>query len=93
MRNIDDVTDDELEECYVGTTDTKMVRRLIRECVMDTGYIDEEAFGASFARQIEDFISADFSTGEWDEAWEANREWGVTIAENINDMLDSEEDE
>ena len=42
-------------------------------------------------KAIEGFIDADDHTPEYDEAWDNNYEWAMTIAENINDKLHEEE--
>lgn len=93
VRTIDQISDSELEDCYDGTTDNHMVRRLIGECSNEDGWIDSEDFGYLFARQIEGFIDADEDSEEWEEAWDANREWGENIAQNVNDAMAKEEPE
>lgn len=93
VRTIDQISDDELEDCYNGTTDNDMVRRLVEECLDDNGYVDVDDFAGDFAYTIEGFIDADEGTDEWDDAWEVNRAWGERIAENINDALAIEEPE
>lgn len=86
-RTIDQICDEELEECYDGTTNNDMVRELIEQTLDDEGYIDIEDFGYSFARAIEGYIDADEDSDEYVESWEANQAWGESIAENINDAL------
>lgn len=93
VRTIDEISDDELEDCYDGTTDNDMVRRIIKRCLTNDGWIDEDDFADEFAYQIEGFIDADEDTNEWQESWDANRDWGYTIAENINDALSISEPE
>lgn len=93
IRTVDDIGDDELEDCFDGSTNIDMVRELCEQCENGAGYIDIEEFGERFATAIEGFISADHDTDEWYEAWENNREWGESIAENINAALDIEEPE
>ena len=95
IRTIDQISDDELEDCYDGTTNNNMVRRLVKECLEDNGLINVEDFGHYFAREIEGFIAADEEEepDEWEEAWGNNCTWGETIAENINDALSIEEPE
>ena len=95
IRTIDQIGDDELEDCYDGTTNNDMVRELVVECLDDDGLINVEDFGHCFARSIEGFIAADENEepDEWEEAWGNNCAWGESIAENINDALSIEEPE
>lgn len=93
IRTIDEITDSELEDCFDGCTDIEMVRRLIGECTDEQGWIDCLDFGDCFAQQIQGFIDADQGSEDYEEAWEANRQWGENIAENINDALSREEPE
>ena len=93
IRTIDKITDSELEDCFDGCTDIEMVRRLVGECTDEQGWIDSLDFGDCFAPQIQGFIDADQGSEDYEEAWEANRQWGENIAENINDSLSREEPE
>lgn len=95
IRTIDEISDYELEDCYEGTTSNDMVRELVSDLVNEDGFINVEDFAHSFAREIEGFIAADEQEepDEWEEAWEANYEWGENIAENINHALSIEEPE
>lgn len=95
IRTIDQISDEELEDCYDGCTNNDMVRELVVKCLDDDGLINVEDFGHYFARAIEGFIAADQDEepDEWEEAWGNNCSWGETIAENINDALLIEEPE
>ena len=89
-----DLTDEEIEECIDGSSDVDMIREIMTmEDVWDEGstHINEENFATRFAYAIEGFIDADDHTPEYDEAWDNNYEWAMTIAENINDKLHEEE--
>lgn len=90
LRNPADLTDEEIEECFDGSSDVDMVREIMTmEDVYneDSTHLNEENFATRFAYAIEGFIDADKDTPEWDEAWDNNYEWALMIAENINDML------
>lgn len=95
VRNIDQISDEELEDCFDGSTDIEMVREIVSKCLDKDGFVNIEEFGHYFARAIEGFIDADETEDPdaWEEAWENNYEWGQTIAENINDSLSIEEPE
>jgi broad specificity phosphatase PhoE len=95
IRTVDEISDEELEDCFDGTTNIDMVRELCELCENNAGYVDIEEFGERFATAIEGFIGADADDepDEWQEAWDNNREWGEGIAENINEALDIEEPE
>lgn len=95
MRTVSDISDEELEDCFDGSTNIDMVRELCELCENNAGYIDIEEFGERFATAIEGFIGvdADEEPEEWQEAWDNNRDWGESIAENINEALDIEEPE
>ena len=87
MVRINDIIDDEdLAWCIDGSTDLNMVRRLIDVC-QDEALLDAQQFGEMFARQIEGFIDAAEGTEEWKEAQENNLNWGIGIADTINDYV------
>lgn len=86
MKNILELTDEELESCIDGSTDLSLIRKILKyKTVIDLeGWIDPEAFADFFAHSLEGFISADEDTDEWTEANEVNWTWGYDIADNIN---------
>ncbi len=87
MVRINDIIDDEdLAWCIDGSTDLNMVRRLIDVC-QNEALLDVQQFGEMFARQIEGFIDAAEGTEEWEEAYENNYDWGIGIADTINDYV------
>lgn len=87
MVRINEIIDDEdLAWCIDGSTDLNMVRRLIDVC-QDESLLDVQQFGEMFARQIEGFIDAAEGTEEWEEAHENNLNWGIGIADTINDYV------
>lgn len=94
MRDVFELDDEELENCFDGSSNVDMVREILEKdgCIDDDGYVDVEQFAQWFAYAIEGFIDADEDTPEWQEAWDNNYEWGVSIAGNINDYLDEEEE-
>lgn len=82
--NINDlITDDELEECIDGCSDIGMIRETINLTQEETS-IDEESFADIFAYNISGFIDGD---SDFEECNQNNWEWGVSIAENINDLV------
>lgn len=87
MVRINDIIDDEdLAWCIDGSSDLNMVRRLIDVC-QDEALLDVQQFGEMFAQQIEGFIDAAEGTEEWEEAHENNLNWGIGIADTINDYV------
>lgn len=87
IKKIQDLTDDQIENCFEGSSDVRMVRQLAELCLDENGYVDVEDFSQAFAEKIEVFIGADEGTDEWDDIWFENRNWGEIIAENINELL------
>lgn len=91
MMNINEqISDDELEDCFEGSTSIDLVREILVKpgVVIGSGIVDEESFAEWFAYGIEGFIDADEDTEEWQEAWDINFDWGMSIASNINDLLE-----
>lgn len=82
-------TDDEIEECFEGSSNVDMVREIASKCVTENKTIAEMAFGQMFARAIEGFIGVEYedSPDEWEEAWDVNEDWGISIARNLNDLI------
>ena len=97
LRDPSDLTDEEIEECIDGSSDVDMIREIMTmEDVYDqedSTHLHEENFATRFAYAIEGFIDADEDTPEWQEAWDNNYEWALSIAENINDKLTVEDEE
>lgn len=91
LRSPSDLTDEEIEECIDGSSNVDMIREIMTmEDVYDeedSTHLNEENFATRFAYAIEGFIDADQGTPEFDEAWNNNYEWALSIAENINDLL------
>lgn len=87
LKTIDNLTDDQIENCFEGSSDVNMVRRLAKKCLDENGYVDVEDFSEKFAEKLEGFINEDEDSYEWNEAWIENRNWGEIIAENINEIL------
>lgn len=86
-KTLDDLTDDQIENCFEGSSSVNMVRKIAKKCTDINGYIDIEDFSQMFAEEIEEFIDAEEESDEWNEAWYENRNWGEIIAENINEIL------
>ena len=84
------ITDDELGDCFEGSSNIDMVREILEKpgVVTGPGIIDSDQFAEWFAYAIEGFIDAEEDTEEWREAWDINFDWGLTIADNINDLLE-----
>lgn len=93
MRTIHDLTDEELEDCFDGSSSVEMVREIFEKhgVINDDGYVDEENFAQWFAYGVEGYIDADEDSEAYDEAWSNNYDWGMSIAENINNILENEE--
>ena len=93
IKSVFDLTDEEIEDCFGGSSNVDMVREIIsKPNVVDpeSGLIDCENFAEWFAYCIEGFIDADERTKEWTEAWDINFDWGFDIADRINDFLQDE---
>lgn len=86
-KTIDDLTDDQIENCFEGSSDVNMVRKIAKKCIDENGYVDVEDFSQAFAESIEGFISEEEGSDEWDDVWYENRNWGEIIAENINEIM------
>ena len=96
FRHPSDLTDEEIEECINGSSDVDMIREIMTmEDVYDdedSTHLHEENFATRFAYAIEGCIDADPETEAWAQAWDNNYEWGIGIAENINDVLTADVD-
>ena len=95
MRNVFELSEEELEDCVDGSTSMSLIQEIIQKprCVNEQGYIDEVQFAQWFSFALAGFIDADEDTSDWEEANENNYNWGWQIAENINDYLDSSPDD
>jgi hypothetical protein len=90
MTNIlNNFTDDEIEECFEGSSNVDLVREIAGKCITENGTIAEMAFGQMFAHAIEGFIGVEYEDApdEWEEAWDINEDWGISIARNLNDLI------
>jgi len=79
------LSDEEIENCIDGSSDIKMIREIIELTQIDN-LLDQEDFADHFAYRIRGFIDTE-SEEEYDIAYENNYEWGIQIAENINDLV------
>lgn len=82
-----DLADEQIEECFDGSSDTTLVRSLlIRHWLAEGNIVNVEGFGQDFAEAIAGFIDADEANepDEWQEAYDNNQEWGETIAINCS---------
>jgi hypothetical protein len=87
FKSIDELTDNQIENCFEGSSDVAMVRRITKKYIDENGYVDVESFSQEFAEGIEGFITEEEDTDEWNNVWYDNRNWGEIIAENINEIL------
>jgi len=89
MRNVHELTDEELESCFDGTTSVIIVREILsKHGVVDLeGFIDPEIFADWFADAMKDFIGEEEDTPEWTEAFDVNWNWGYDIGDNINSYI------
>jgi hypothetical protein len=92
MKTLDNITDDELEVCVEGSTNLTMLRDLLEQCLMD-GLVHEDDFADVFAMELEKHLDTNLPGPEYIEAYDVNWEWGMRIAENVNDLLRDEWDE
>lgn len=86
---LEQFTDDEIEECFDGSSNVDLVRDIAGKCKTENGTIAEMAFGQMFARAIEGYIGVDYDEDpdEWEEAWDNNEDWGISIAGNLNALI------
>ncbi len=91
MKTLDEISDSELEDCFNGSTNVDMVRKLLKDCQNPDGWIDTDDFGDEFAYALENFIDAEEDSWEWEEAWFNNRDWGMAIANKVNTLLGFDE--
>ena len=89
MKNVKELTDEELEDCVDGTTNIDMLRDILTKhgVVDEQGWIDPEIFADWFAHGVEGYISAEPDTDEWQEAYDNNWTWGYDIGDNINSYI------
>lgn len=89
IKNVHDLTDEELEACIDGSSNIEMIRDILtKHGVVDLeGWIDPEIFADWFAMGIEGFIDAEKDSDEWSEANDVNWNWGYDIGDNINSLL------
>lgn len=88
MKNVFELSDIELEDCFDGSTDVDMVRKILgKSGVVNDGLVDTGKFAKEFAEAIEGFIDADEDSDEWQECWDNNFDWGYDIADSINSYL------
>jgi len=89
MKKVNDLTDEELLECIDGSTDLRIIRRILKEpnMVNEEGYVDPDAFAESFSELLQNFIGEDEGTDEWAEADGNNWNFGFDIADNINVLI------
>ena len=93
IRSVNDLSQEELEDCFDGSSSVEMVREIFEKhgVINDDGYVDIENFAEWFAYGVEGFIDAEEGSEEYEEAWNNNYDWGMSIAENINYALDIDE--
>ena len=86
---LEQFTDDKIEECFDGSSNVDLVRDIAGKCKTENGTIAEMAFGQMFARAIEGYIGVDYDEDpdEWEEAWDNNEDWGISIASNLNALI------
>jgi hypothetical protein len=89
MKNVKELTDEELEDCVDGSTNIDMLRDILTKhgVVDEQGWIDPEIFADWFAAGVEGYISAEPDTDEWQAAYDSNWNWGYDIGDNINSYI------
>ncbi len=89
MKNVMTLSDNELHDCFDGTTSPELVKEIFEKAgvVLANGSIDVDQFAQWFAHSMQDLIDADPTSEDWQQAWRVNFEWGENIAENINDYI------
>jgi len=85
-----DLSDDQIESCLDGSSDVEMVRNILIDAHnKDLNVVDEMDFSFEFADAIKGFIDAEEGTDEWEEAYDNNCEWGGSIAQNVNELIEA----
>jgi hypothetical protein len=85
-----DLTDDQIELCFNGSSNVDLVRDLFEEnFIKDLNIVNEKEFGEAFAEAISGFIGANETEEpeEWKEAYAINQEWGESMAQSVNGLL------
>lgn len=80
------LSDEEIEDCIDGSSNITMIREIIDRTQKDQ-LLDATLFAGWFSDEVSNFIDAEEDSEEWFEADENNYAWGLSIAENINDLL------
>lgn len=89
IKDVKNLTDDEIESCIEGSSNIKMIRDILtKHGVVDLeGYVDPEVFADWFAQGIEGYIDAKMNSDEWIESNDTNWNWGYDIGDNINSLI------
>jgi hypothetical protein len=89
MKNVTSLSDEELHDCFDGTTSAELVREIFEKpsVIKANGTVDADHFAQWFAHSLQDLIDEDPPSEEWQQAWRVNFEWGENIANNINDYI------
>lgn len=89
IKNVHDLTDEEIESCIDGVSNIEMIRDILTKhgVVGDDGYVDPEIFADWFAQGVEGYIDAEKDSDEWTEANDVNWNWGYDIGDNINSYI------
>ena len=95
IKNVFELTDEELEDCVDGSTNIDMVREILSKqgVVLDGGLVDPEVFADWFAYGVEGYIDAEEDSDEWIEANDNNWNWGYDIGDNINSYISDGDEE
>ena len=81
------VSNSQLESCFEGSTSIDLVRDLLKKCQYES-FVDVEDFADQFAYSIRHFIAVSEGEEEYDIAYQNNYDWGWSIADNINALLE-----
>lgn len=89
IKDVKNLTDDEIESCIEGSSNIEMIRDILtKHGVVDLeGYVDPEVFADWFAQGIEGYIDAKMNSDEWIESNDTNWNWGYDIGDNINSLI------
>ena len=87
-----DLTDYEIQYCAKGVEEVSLIRNILNQpkVIWRSEFINLDEFAETFACWREGFLSIDELTEEWMDAYNTNFDIGYEIANNLNELLDTQ---
>ena len=91
-RKFRDLTDYEIQYCAKGVEDVSLIRNILNQpnVIWRSEFINLDEFAETFACWREGLLSIDELTEEWMDAYNSNFDIGYEIANNLNELLDTQ---